>query len=48
VTRAIDSVRLCIEHLRSDAGHVVPMGEPTRRPTGLRLRRRNRSAWWWR
>ena len=26
VTRAIDSVRLCIEHLRSDAGQVVPMG----------------------
>ncbi len=26
VTRAIDSVRLCIEQLRSDAGQVVPMG----------------------
>jgi acyl-CoA reductase-like NAD-dependent aldehyde dehydrogenase len=26
VTRAIDSVRLCIEQLRGDAGHVVPMG----------------------
>ena len=27
--RAIDGVRLCVEHIRSDAGHVVPMDTTT-------------------
>ncbi len=33
VARAIDSVRLCVEHLRSSEGQVIPMGasSPTRR-----------------
>lgn len=31
VTRAIDGVRICIEHIRSDAGDVIPMGTT---PTG--------------
>lgn len=26
VTRAIDTVRLCVEHLRTDGGSVIPMG----------------------
>ncbi|MGI9289925.1 MAG: aldehyde dehydrogenase family protein, partial [Gammaproteobacteria bacterium] len=26
VTRAIDGMRICIEHIRSDAGEVIPMG----------------------
>jgi acyl-CoA reductase-like NAD-dependent aldehyde dehydrogenase len=26
VTRAIDGLRICIEHIRSDAGDVIPMG----------------------
>jgi len=28
VTRAIDGVKLCIEHIRTQAGEVVPMSEP--------------------
>jgi len=35
VTRAIDSVRLCVDTLRSDAGYVVPMG--TTRASGSRF-----------
>ena len=46
--RAIDSVRLCVEHLRTQRGSEIPMGLQRRlgRPAGLHAPRADRRRWW--
>ena len=46
VTRAIDGVRICIEHIRSDAGDVIPMGTTAAGSGRLAFTQKTRSARW--
>ena len=48
VARAIDGVLHCAELLRSEAGHVVPMGLTAPRRAGSPSRSVSRSGSWWR
>lgn len=46
VARAIDGVKLCIEHLRTGAGEEIPMGLNAASSGRLAFTTKERSAWW--